>query len=192
MNAEAIVFWTLALLCVIGSVFVITRRNLVTAVMGMVGTFFAVAVLYVLSSAHFMAAIQVMVYAGAIMVLFVFVVMVLNRPEDEPFVLKGLANWAIVLVPIAYLFWRVADVLWAVSKSVREAAIAGDALPVAQLDPDFGTTRAVGATLFSHYLFPFEAVSIVLLVAVVGAIAISRPTPVDNGSDNNEEATAKS
>src|SRR5690606_26167479 len=77
----ALFFWFFAACTIGGGLFVITRRNPVTAVMGMVGTFVAIAGLYLMLYASFLAAIQVLVYAGAIMVLFVFVVMILNRPE---------------------------------------------------------------------------------------------------------------
>src|SRR5690606_17287586 len=87
-TAEAIFFWLFALATVGGAVFVITRRNLISAVMGMVGTFFGIAALYASLYAGFLAAIQVLVYAGAIMVLFVFVIMILNRQEDEPWALQ--------------------------------------------------------------------------------------------------------
>ena len=187
--AAALLFWVLAFATVGGALFVITRRNLIAAVMGMVGTFFALAALYAMLYAHFLAAIQVLVYAGAIMVLFVFVVMILNRPEDEPWALQGLLGKALAGLAILYLLVRVSGVLWDV-KDTPHAVVAG---PRPQMDgvaavgtlehpseailrqDDWGSTRAVGKALFRDYLFPFEAVSLVLLVAVVGGIALSRP-----------------
>jgi NADH-quinone oxidoreductase subunit J len=189
-RGAAMVFWVLALATIGGALFVITRRNLVAAVMGMVGTFFALAALYAMLYAHFLAAIQVLVYAGAIMVLFVFVVMILNRPEDEPWALQGLLGKALAGIAILYLLVRVSSVLWAV-KDTPHAVVAGPRPQVAdssrpagdlqtprqaaQRDDDWGSTRSVGKALFREYLFPFEAVSLVLLVAVVGGIALSRP-----------------
>lgn len=169
-KAAAFFFWLFALLTVVGSLFVITRRNMVTAVMGMVGTFFAIAALYAMLYAHFLAAIQVVVYAGAIMVLFVFVIMILNRPEDEPWAVQGLLGKAVAGFSLAYLFYRLAAVLW----TVKDQTHASEA-PITSGGFEFGSTKAVGKVLFTDYLFPFEAVSIVLLVAVVGAIAIARP-----------------
>ena len=123
----AILFWMFALMCVGGTLFVITRRNLVSAVMGMVGTFFAVAAVYTMLFAHFLAIIQVLVYAGAIMVLFVFVIMILNRPEDEPWsatspreILGKLVGGAALL----YLFVRLGQVLWSVQPSSPQAGLA--------------------------------------------------------------------
>jgi NADH-quinone oxidoreductase subunit J len=87
---EQIVFWLLAASVIGGALFTMTRRNPVTAVMSLVGTFFALAATYAELSAHFLAIIQILVYAGAIMVLFIFVVMILNREEVAPVALRGL------------------------------------------------------------------------------------------------------
>lgn len=180
----AIMFWAFALGTLGGAIFVITRRNMVAAVMGMVGTFFAIAGLYLMLYASFLAVMQVLVYAGAIMVLFVFVIMMLNRPEHEPWALQGLLGKAFAGVGMVYLFVRLAQVLWAVKDNygalgkpvavVKTLIINGEQVSRVY---DFGTVKGIGYTLFTHYLFPFEAVSIVLLVAVVGAITIARPKP---------------
>ncbi len=186
----ALFFWILAGLTLGGALFVITRRNLIAAVMGMVGTFFALAGLYAMLYAHFLAAIQVLVYAGAIMVLFVFVVMILNRPEDEPWALQGLLGKGLAGLAILYLLLRLSGVLWDI-KDQPHAQVAGPRPDPVQVvvkggaaehpgkapprEDTFGSTRAVGKVLFSQYLFPFEAVSLVLLVAVVGGIAVARP-----------------
>src|SRR5262249_14461146 len=87
---QAVFFWLFALLAAGGSILTITRRNAVSAVMFLVGTFLGVAALYALLYAHFLAVIQILVYAGAIMVLFVFVVMILNKEEEEPWALRGI------------------------------------------------------------------------------------------------------
>ncbi len=174
----AILFWALALGVVGGAAFVLTRRNLIAAVMGMVGTFLAIAGLYMMLYASFLAVIQMLVYAGAIMVLFVFVIMVLNRPEDEPWGMVGLPGKVLAGVAMAYLLLRLVMLVWSVN--VPEAALAapgavafpGDA---ARTVYEFGSTAAVGTSLFGDYLFPFEAISILLLIAVVGAIAVARP-----------------
>jgi NADH-quinone oxidoreductase subunit J len=177
----AILFWLFALGCVGGSIFVITRRNLIAAVMGMVATFFAVAALYMMLYAHFLSVVQMLVYAGAIMVLFVFVIMVLNRPEDEPWVGKrALVGKVVALAAMAYLFARMAGVLWAVvPPDVVGATLAPRAVKFQGETYDWGSTAAVGKELFTDGLFPFEAISILLLIAVVGAIAIARPLKND-------------
>ncbi|MCE9577805.1 MAG: NADH-quinone oxidoreductase subunit J [Deltaproteobacteria bacterium] len=174
----AILFWALALGTVGGAAFVLTRRNLIAAVMGMVGTFLALAGLYMMLYASFLAVIQMLVYAGAIMVLFVFVIMVLNRPEDEPWGMVGLPGKALAGLAMLYLLVRLVMLVWSVNVPdtalVAPAAVAfpGDA---AHTVYEFGSTAAVGTSLFSDYLFPFEAISILLLIAVVGAIAVARP-----------------
>ncbi len=168
----ALLFWGFALLAVGGSLFVVTRKNLITAVMGMVGTFFAIAAVYMMLYASFLAIIQMLVYAGAIMVLFVFVIMILNKPEDEPYGAPGKFGKVLAGVAIAYLLFRIGGVLIDVTP-MSPAAIEKPALTAQGYG--WGSTAAVGWNLFNEYLFPFEAVSLLLLVAVVGAIAIARP-----------------
>jgi len=177
----AIAFWLFASLTIAGSLFVITRKNLIAGVMGMVGTFFALAALYMLLYASFLAIIQMLVYAGAIMVLFVFVIMILNKPEDEPYATTGKAGKAVAGVAMAYLIYRLATVLIAVDRTVTSAQLAAPATTGPDKAYDWGSTAAVGWNLFNEYLFPFEAVSILLLIAVVGSIAIARPLKDDDG-----------
>ncbi|MBT8494715.1 MAG: NADH-quinone oxidoreductase subunit J, partial [Deltaproteobacteria bacterium] len=146
----AFLFWLFAALTIGGSVFVITRRNMISAVMGMVGTFFCIAALYAMLYAHFVAVIQILVYAGAIMVLFVFVIMILNRAEDQPWAMKGLFGKSIAGLALLYMLVRVAQVLWKV-KEVAPAKIASPELT--GLTSEFGSTKAIGQTLFNQYLF---------------------------------------
>ena len=173
----AIAFWAFAFLAVAGSIFVITRKNLIAAVMGMVGTFFAIAGLYMMLYASFLAVIQLLVYAGAIMVLFVFVIMILNKPEDEPYAMTGRIGKALAGLAMAYLVFRLGSVLVDVDRTATVAQLRVPA-PTAQ-GFDWGSTSSVGWNLFTDYVFPFEAVSILLLIAVVGAIAIARPLKDD-------------
>jgi NADH-quinone oxidoreductase subunit J len=182
----ALLFWAFALIAVFGAVFVISRRNLIAAVMGMVGSFVGIAAIYMMLYAQFLAVIQMLVYAGAIMVLFVFVVMILNRPEDEPVAPSGRAGQALGALAIVYLVFRLVMMLVHVEPPNPETAMAapqGVAVCTAWKDNscvrserlDWGSVGAVGTDLFNAGLFPFEAISILLLVAVVGAIAIARP-----------------
>jgi NADH-quinone oxidoreductase subunit J len=172
--AAALIFWALALGTLAGAVFVITRRNLVAAVMGLVFTFFAVAALYAMLYAHFLAVLQVLVYAGAIMVLFVFVIMILNKPEDEPWALDGLLGKVLAGGALGYFVLRLGGILWQVKDT--PAAAAAQLAPGSTVDGgDFGSVAEVGRVLFTDYVFAFEAISVILLSAVVGAIAIARP-----------------
>jgi len=185
-KAMALVFWIFALVSVGGAVFVITRKNLIAAVMGMVGSFLGIAAIYMMLYAQFLAVVQMLVYAGAIMVLFVFVVMILNRPEDEPVAPTGRIGQGLGGAAILYLVVRLIWLLGRVEPPNAELAAAAPP-PVDQCiewqnhacvqmgSYDWGSVRSVGTDLFGAGLFPFEAISILLLLAVVGAIAIARP-----------------
>lgn len=173
----ALLFWAFAAASVGGALFVVTRRNLIAATMGMVGSFLGIAAIYMMLYAHFLSVVQMLVYAGAIMVLFVFVIMILNKPEDEPFALSGRVGKVLAGLAMAYLVFRIGSVLIDVPAHVTMAQNAAPARTAA--GDDWGSTAAVGMNLFNDYLFPFEAVSLTLLIAVVGAIAIARPLKDD-------------
>ncbi|HEY4239595.1 MAG TPA: NADH-quinone oxidoreductase subunit J [Kofleriaceae bacterium] len=173
----ALLFWAFALISVGGAVFVITRRNLIAAVMGMVGSFIGIAATYMLLYANFLAVVQMLVYAGAIMVLFVFVIMILNRPEDEPVAPTGRAGQALGALSIVYLVGRLVMMLVHVQPPV--ARVLAEAPRHTAEGHAWGSVAAVGTDLFNGGLFPFEAISILLLIAVVGAIAIARPLNAD-------------
>jgi NADH-quinone oxidoreductase subunit J len=163
-TAPIVLFWIFASLAVLGALATITRRNPVVAVVCLVGTFFALAVDFLLLYAQFLAVIQVMVYAGAIMVLFVFVVMVVSRAESEPlWRVTGPVTKVLGLGAIVYLVVRG----WTALAGYRPTHVAPPS-------GDFGTTSGVGRVLLGDFLFPFEAISILLLVAVVGALVVAR------------------
>jgi NADH-quinone oxidoreductase subunit J len=159
--------WTfriVALLTGAGALATITRRNPVTAAVCLVATLFCSAGLYLLLHATFLAVIQVLVYAGAIMVLFVLVIMSVERPEQEELgLLRGTGAKVVGVAAMIWLMYRVFSVL--VSPEVRRPAPVHEA---------FGSVTSIGKQLFGDYLFPFEAISILLLVAIVGAVAVSR------------------
>jgi NADH-quinone oxidoreductase subunit J len=160
-----ILFWAVLGTLVLGGAFLtVTRRNAIAAVMSLVGTFFGLAACYALLYAHFLAALQVLVYAGAVMVLFIFVVMVLNRDEAEPWAWRGVVVKGLVGVPAA------------VYATVKLCQYLIDVKPVRPSDPapQFGTIENVGNLLFTDYLFAFEAVSVLLLIAVVAAVVVAR------------------
>jgi NADH-quinone oxidoreductase subunit J len=176
-KGTALTFWIFAALAAGGAIATITRRNAVSAVMFLVGTFFAIAAVYALLFAHFMAAIQVLVYAGAIMVLFVFVVMILNKEEEEPWAMRGWLGKTLAGASLAYVVFLLLRVLWDVGKSPVLAEKAWRAGEFVQ----YGTTKAVGKQLFTSYLFPFEAISIALLIAIVGAVVLAHPEHATEG-----------
>src|SRR5262249_30957331 len=129
-------FWAFAALTVIGALVTITRRNLIGAVMSLVATFFGLAGLYARLSAHVLAATQVLVYAGAIMVLFIFVIMVLNREEEEPWALRNRFGKAVGVDALVYLLVRLGEVILG---SVP-GPLSRSGLPPA----DFGTVTGIG------------------------------------------------
>ena len=174
--AETIAFAILSAGVLAGGLMTITRRNPVSAVMSLVLTFGALAGLFATLSAHFLAVLQVLVYAGAIMVLFVFVVMMVNREESTPIARQGLVTRAAGVLAAGYLFYRVA---WLVSHERSMPLLAATATPPVK---DFGTVSAVGALLFSDFLFPFEAISLLLLVAVIGGVMLTRHVREDRSS----------
>ncbi|MSP15906.1 MAG: NADH-quinone oxidoreductase subunit J [Myxococcales bacterium] len=183
-KGAAFAFWLFSAIVVGGAIFTITRRNAVTAVMSLVGTFIGIAAIYAMLFAHFLAAIQVLVYAGAIMVLFVFVVMLLNKEEEEPFAFRGVIGKVLSLGAIAYLGFRLITLFWRVKDDPTLTEAAWQTGEFAA----YGTTKGVGQLLFTDYLFPFEAVSIVLLVAVIGALVLAHPEHVTAGEPEPEPA----
>lgn len=147
----------------------ITRKSAASAVMALIATACALAGLFATLSAHFLAVLQVLVYAGAIMVLFVFAVMILNRDEERPIALRGIFLRSAGVLALGYVFYRLAIIV------VRERG--SDVLAAAATPPipDYGNASGIGRLLFSDFLFPFEAISILLLVAVVAGVLLARP-----------------
>jgi NADH-quinone oxidoreductase subunit J len=163
-SGEGIVFLILSAFVLGMALFCMTRRNPVTAVMSLVASFVGLSALYATLSAHFLSILQVLVYAGAIMVLFIFVVMILNREETEIVALRGIATRILALGSGLYLF---VVFLGAVSPS-------GALVPLPRVTETFGTVSTIGYVLFRDFLFPFEAISLLLLVAIVGGVVVSR------------------
>lgn len=168
---EQILFYTLAVLTIAGGIGVIVLKSPVHAALSLLWTFLMVAALFVLRHAEFLAAVQVLVYAGGIMVLFLFVIMLVNvrgiRP-DAAFLsqLAPLAVVAGVLVGALLAFVILIGVFAASPGDVTALQQVGDETP--------GNTEAVGMVLYTRYLVPFEVVSVVLLVAMIGAIIFGR------------------
>ena len=170
-NFEAILFFTVAALTVAAGVGVIALKNPVHAALSLLTTFLMVAVLFVIRHAEFLAAVQVLVYAGGIMVLFLFVIMLVNvrgvQPESA-----FLTRWA----PLAIVGGVLVGALLALLVLLGVLATgSGDAAALQTVDGELvGNTEAVGITLYTTYLVPFEIVSVVLLVAMIGAIIFGR------------------
>jgi NADH-quinone oxidoreductase subunit J len=165
---DVFVFVVLALGIIGGALMTITRRNPVGAVMSLVATFFALAGMYATMSAHFLAVLQVSVYAGAIMVLFIFVVMILNRDEVEPVSFRGIITRAFGVVVAGFAILVAVRIVFATRAT---AVLAG---PTGALADNYGTVAATGNSLFRDFVYPFEAISLLLMVAIVGGVMVSR------------------
>ena len=157
-----LLFAALAVGCALAMV---TQRNPLYSAISLIGVFISLACLYVMLAAPFIAAVQVIVYAGAIMVLVVFVIMLLNVEEQERSRgrLKFLVPAAVVLAAI--LIAEVAFIL----VTVRDFPVTP-----ASGAANVGVTHSIGPALFTQYLLPFEITSILLLMAIVGAMTLAR------------------
>jgi NADH-quinone oxidoreductase subunit J len=181
--AEVIVFAILAGATLVFALMTVTRRNPVAAVMSLVATFFALAGIYATLAAHFLAVLQVAVYAGAIMVLFIFVVMILNREEVEPVSFRGIITRALGVVATGF------GIIVSVRLVHLTRAMPIMAGPFGDLPPDYGTVAASGMSLFRDFVYPFEAISLLLLVAIVGGVMVSRSHKQEEQAE--EEAIRK-
>jgi NADH-quinone oxidoreductase subunit J len=165
MTPDLFLFFTLAAVAIITAVGMLASRNAVYSTLLLVSNFVTVAVLYLALNAAFIAMVQVTVYAGAIMVLFLFVVMLLG---GEPLPPTRRMRWQI---PVAAGL----GVLLAGEALYAIFALRGSPLDQPEVAAAFGSPRAVGLFLFENYLVPVEIASILLLVAMLGAIVLTRP-----------------
>lgn len=165
MKLDTVVFFLFAAVAIISSIMMLTSRRTIHAALFLVLNFATVAVLYLLLSAPFIAMVQITVYTGAIMVLFLFVIMLLGVDDVEATPsLPMQAPIAIVLAVVLALLLG-----YAIVSSYQASAAQAGLVP-----PAFGGPVSIGTVLFSRYLVPFEVTSIVLLVAMVGAIVLAR------------------
>src|SRR5207302_10504990 len=161
--------WVLAAGVVVAGAQVVLRRYPVYAAMALVACFFFLSGIYVLLSAHLIAILQVMIYAGAVMVLFVFVIMLLNL-KDEELGERRVTFWkaaggAGILVAVGIMVWTALRGVY--PDRWRDLAVDEAAL-------GFGGVKAVGKVLYLHSLLPFEITSLLLLVAIVGAVVVAK------------------
>lgn len=161
---EKVLFLLFALVAVAAAVNLVIQRNPLYSALSLIGTLASLSALYVMLRAQFLAAMQVVVYAGAIMVLFVFVIMLLNEPKEQPRIEKQ--RWLRYLAaPFGVLLLAEAFYVFHAVSLAPESRTAGE--PV-------GTTLSIGRGLFTHYLLPFEVTSVLILMAIVGAIVLAR------------------
>jgi NADH-quinone oxidoreductase subunit J len=168
MTAHDALFYIFAGLTLVCGLLVIANpfsRNPVTSAMFLVLAIASLAGLFVLLNAYFLAAVQVLVYAGAVMVLFLFVIMLLDLKEEQR---RRARSWTINVLSGAGVF-SVAAILWIFFRSMKNSQLDRSSVAVVE-----GATLPLGQLLFTNYLLPFEIVSVLLLVAMVGVILLSK------------------
>jgi len=178
-----IAFYIFAFLAVGGAMSVLLLRNPVYCALSLVGTFFFVAAIFVLLNQEFMAAIQLLIYAGAIMVLFLFVIMLLNLRAEGPRKfhmglpqILGIGLTVALLAQLASVFVSPKSVMgpmgtYSVERVARE-----------------GSVEIVGQLLFTEYVLPFEVISVLLMVSVMGAVVLAKRRPRDEHEGEEEQA----
>ena len=165
---QAIFFYVFAVMVLGGGILTITRRNAVHSAMFLIVSLMGVAGLYLLQQAEFLFAVQIVLYIGGIMVLFLFVIMLVNLDQaakEKQF--NG--QWGIALVCVALVGAQVSYFLWKGGAAFRIAQPNTAPAPAG-----FGNTEMLADVLFSEYLLPFEIASILLLVAVVGSVVMAK------------------
>jgi len=157
-------FYGLGFVAIASSLAMIMHQKPINSALYLVITMLAMAGLYALLDAHLIAALQVLVYAGAVMVLFLFVIMLLNLREKERLISSPqIAFQGIVVLLIGAFF------VWAIHSADT------DSIPVmGEATPDFGSTASVGGLLYTDYILPFEIASVLLLAAIVGAVILAK------------------
>ena len=169
-------FYLFGLIAIASAIAFVTRKSPVSAVLWLVNTMFSVAALYAMLEAHFIGVIQVLVYAGAIMVVFLFVIMLLNlgHPSD---LADARGKWGKLLAGLLGLA-LLAQVMALAGRKLPEPFTPGGGYNPAEVRAQ-GAVGSIAQPLFNEYLLAFELTSILLLVAIVGAVVIGRRKRVD-------------
>jgi len=157
-------FLVFAAIALISAVNVVLQRHPIASALSLIGVMGSIAVLYLLLGAEFIAMAQIIVYAGAVMVLFIFVIMLLNAGAEER---RG-RSWTSQLLGIPALLAFVALIVYFVQRGFADAG------NVKFGNFTGGSAQSVGYALFTAYLLPFEVTSVLILVAIVGAIVLAR------------------
>jgi NADH-quinone oxidoreductase subunit J len=166
MSVPVLLFFAFACVAVLGALLLILAREPIHSALALILVMIALAALYLLLGAEFTAAVQIFVYAGAIMVLFVFVIMLLNAGQEER------TNWSkvapIVGLPLAVIL-LLSIARWMAHSSVGDDAALGTGGITQAM-----STNELSKLLFTDYLFPFEATSILILIAILGAMVLAK------------------
>ncbi len=174
-------FYPLAFVCIASAMGVVLSRNPVRSALSLVASLFCLAVFYVFLQAHLVAALQIIVYAGAVMVLFLFVITLLNLESD-----RGLGEKPVLS---AIGFGAGAIVAGGLIAALSRTSLGARAVT---LVPTFGTTKVLARQLFGDYLVAFELTSMLLLVAVVGAVVLAKRDGSYEGDEQEAAVPARS
>jgi NADH-quinone oxidoreductase subunit J len=168
MGPQEVYFYACAALAVAGAASVVVSKNPIRSAMGLLLLILSIAGLFLVLHAQFLAAVQLIVYAGAIVVLFLFVIMLLGPSASTPDDRRGLIVRAGGGMLFAFAGFGALGAVW------RAWALAHRTLPMPSPDPGFGGIDAFGSALFSDVIVPFEVSSALLMVSVLGAVAVAR------------------
>jgi NADH-quinone oxidoreductase subunit J len=176
MLMDAVFFYTFAVLALAGAVLTITRPNAVHSAVSLIGSLIGVAGLFLLQQAEFLFAVQILLYIGGVTVLFLFVIMLVNLDEASKLG-QFSGQWLLALV--AVLGVGLLTVGGITRHATQQTArpdwnIAATGVPVAASAMSEGNTQRIADVLFSEYLVPFELASLLLIVAVIGAVLLAR------------------
>jgi NADH-quinone oxidoreductase subunit J len=171
LASDALLFYSFATITVIGALLVVSQKNPVYSVLAIIMSFFGLAGLYVTLEAPFVAVVQIIIYAGAIMVLFLFTVMLLNVPREDA------AEWDRahpLYRPMAVRIGATLAVLLALEFGWALSRTTGLAVGVADEHPAQSSVAELGRVLFTDYMFAFEVTSILIIASMVGAVVLAR------------------
>jgi len=161
---DAILFFLFAAIAVVSAINVVVQRHPISSALSLVGVMGSLAVLYLLLGAEFIAAAQMIVYAGAIMVLFVFVIMLLNAGAEK----SSRKGWVLTALAVPLLVLFLGLVSYIIQRGFPDA-------PLVKFGAfTGGGPKDVGAALFTRYLLPFEITSVLILIAIIGAVVLAR------------------
>lgn len=169
ITPDAFLFWFLAAVAVISAIVVVAIPNPIFSALSLAMTLVTVSALFITLNAYFLAGVQLIVYAGAVMVLFVMVIMLFDLRHELQAFTRGKVTGVIKLASVGMLAGLVIGAIAMSSQGLLSASVAPDA-QVLQAD----NTKTLGKLLFSQYLFGFEALGVLLLVVAVGAVALAR------------------
>jgi NADH-quinone oxidoreductase subunit J len=165
MSGPLFIFFVLAAVAVLGAISLIVQRHPIHSALSLIVVMVALAGLYLLMGAEFVAAVQIIVYGGAIMVLFIFVIMLLNAGEEERTNFSRLASYAGVPLAVA-----MTGLIAAAIVSAKPVAASLSATSTGELT----STRQLSTLLFTDFVYPFELTSFLILVAILGAIVLAQ------------------